>query len=399
MKRNQLLKESEWWVEEAIITEAQREKLLEHYPEKQNKPVLLTFAALFIGLGFLTFTASNWSYLADWGRMAVLLLSMSAFYVAGERVYKKKSARVGSSLILTALLIFGAAIFLVGQMYHYTAFSASPFLLWSMAAAGLYVVMREGLFYYAAAVIITVGQVYSGLVFQDFYVWLGLLLLGGLGWVVYETRSLPFAGVFAVSYYIQALVLVFSGGYPYYWLIIGSLALYIADDLITQKGQTRIWKTSAVVFMFAVFFLQIFFLGDGYAETLTESSLYFFLIWAVLFVLAVVRSALSTTNYYWIDLLLFIPVFRFPSGDLFSLIVLFIYAVLWLVSGYQQEVRRWVNKGTAAFLLTTLAAYFQLAWDFMDRSVFFFVGGLLLFVLSYGLEKKRRSFRREGEEQ
>lgn len=181
MKRNQLLKESEWWVEEAIITEAQREKLLEHYPEKQYKPVLLTFAALFIGLGFLTFTASNWSYLADWGRMAVLLLSMSAFYVAGERVYKKKSARVGSSLILTALLIFGAAIFLVGQMYHYTAFSASPFLLWSMAAAGLYVVMREGLFYYAAAVIITVGQIYSGLVFQDFYLWLGLLLLGGLG--------------------------------------------------------------------------------------------------------------------------------------------------------------------------------------------------------------------------
>ncbi|WP_281975428.1 DUF2157 domain-containing protein [Halobacillus litoralis] len=398
MNRDQLIKESEKWVDEAIITEAQREQLLGRYPKKQNKPMLLSFAAIFIGLGFLTFVASNWSYLTDIGRLAILLTSLLSFYIIGEWVYRKRSKRVGVSLILIALLVFGSSIFLVGQMYHYTTFSAFPFFLWSLVGFGLYMILKETTFFHATLIIMTVGQLYSGIVYQDFHLWLGLLFILGMGAVVKQTRALPHIMAFSISYVLQAVILVFSEGVPSYWLIAFFLLLYVMDDFLIEKGKRRIFKTSSILSIFTMLLLQVFFLGNEYVGELTESSLYFFLVWAILFVFAVIRSAMSSTNYYWIDLLLFVPVFRFEFGDVLSLVILFLYALLWLVSGYQQEVTRWINKGTVAFLLTTFVAYFQLAWDFMNRSLFFFVGGLLLFVLSYFLEKKRRTFHKGGED-
>lgn len=398
MNRDHLIKESKRWVEEAIITEAQREQLIGRYPKKQSKPLLFTFAAIFIGLGFLTFIASNWSYLTDIGRMGVLIFFLTAFYFTGEWVYRKRSKRVGISLVLIALLIFGASIFLVGQMYHYTSFSAFPFFLWSLVGFGLFIIFKDSSFFYVTLVIITIGQLYSGIVYQNYHIWLGLLFVTGLGWVVLKSRLMPLLIAFGIGYVLQAVILVFSEGFPYYWLIVSFLLLYIIEDFLFEKGSLRVFKTLSIFSMFIMLTLQIFFLGNDYVGELTESSLYFFLAWAVLFVFSVVRSAMSSTNYYWIDLLLFVPVFRFEFGDVLSLFILFVYALLWLVSGYQQEVSRWVNKGTAAFLLTTFIAYFQLAWDFMGRSVFFFIGGVLLFGLSYILEKKRRTIHKGGDE-
>ncbi|REJ08421.1 DUF2157 domain-containing protein [Halobacillus trueperi] len=398
MNRDHLVKESKKWVENAIISEGQREQLLERYPKKQNKPVLLTFAALFIGLAFLTFVASNWSYLTDLGRMVILLASLTAFYLSGDWVYRKKSKRVGTSLILIALLIFGSSIFLVGQMYHYTSYSAFPFFLWSIVALGLFLIFKDDSFFYATLVIMTVGQLYSGLVFQHFHIWLALLFILGLGWFVLSSRKVTQLAAFGVSYTLHAVILVFSEGMPYYWLIAFFLLLYVVEDFLLEKGNVRVFKTLSILSVFTMLVLQVFFLGNEYVGELTESSLYFFLAWAILFFFSVVRSAMSSTNYYWIDLLLFVPVFRFEAGDMLSLLILFLYALLWLISGYQQEVSRWVNKGTIAFLLTTFIAYFQLAWDFMDRSLFFLIGGVLLFALSYFLEKKRRTIHKGGEE-
>ncbi|MGI8314472.1 DUF2157 domain-containing protein [Halobacillus mangrovi] len=397
MNRDQIIKESKKWVEAHIISETQRDQLIEQYPKKQNKPVLLTFAAIFIGLGFLTFIASNWTEMHDLSRMGIIIGSMLLFYLGGEYACRKRADRLGTSLILTALLIFGAGIFLTGQMYHYTSFSAFPFFVWALAGSSLYFLYQNWTFFIATVVITTIGQVYSGIVFQSYHLWLGVLFLFGLGWVVYKNKLTMASLVFSIAYVIHSLVLVFSEGFPYYWLIVLFLALYLLDDLVVRKGQIRIFKSSAILSILVLNILQVFFLGYDYWFAQNESSFYFFIVWAVLFVFAVIRSAISPNNYYWIDLILFVPVFRFGFGDVLSLVLLFGYALMWLVSGYQQEVVRWVNKGTVAFLVTTLLAYFQLAWDFMNRSLFFFIGGILLFALSFFLERKRRQFHKGGE--
>ncbi|WP_173916980.1 DUF2157 domain-containing protein [Halobacillus sp. Marseille-Q1614] len=395
MKRNQLEKESSRWVASGIINEEQREKILKGYEHDSKHPILLTFAALFVGLGFLTFIASNWQAMDDLFKMAVLLFFLLAFYITGDQMYRKRNQAVGMSLIVIGLCIFGSAIFLTGQMYYYTSFSASPFLIWSLASFGLLLYYKESLLFLSTLVIITLGQIYSGMVYESFYVPLGLLFMIGLGWVLYREGNRILTALFALSYVIQSLVLVFANNWSYYWLILLFLLLYITSHIPYGQIHLKTFGSIAVLSIFIIDILQVFLLGNK-SETVEYPQI-FFLIWSILFIYAVIQSALESTKFNWIDLVLFIPVFRIGMGDWFSLIVLFSYSLGWLVAGYRKERNDWVTKGTVAFIITTFVAYFQLAWAFMDRSIFFFTGGVLLFVLSYFLEKKRRQVRQGGE--
>ncbi|MFC7321182.1 DUF2157 domain-containing protein [Halobacillus campisalis] len=394
MKRGQLEKESEKWVKDGTITSSQRDQILKRYSHTSGHPILLTFAALFIGLGFLTFIASNWSALSDIVKLAIIIFFLLAFYLTGGYLYRNRSKPVGLSLIIIALCVFGAGIFLTGQMYNYTSFSAFPFFIWAAAAFVLLLVFWESLLFLAAIILITAGQIYSGSVYQDFYIPLGILFLG-LGWVLFVKGNRLLTVLFAVSYVIQSLVFVFAYGWSYYWLILLFLILYIVSHLPYGQIHLKSFGSVAVMSIFIVDIFQVFLLGHG-SETVEYSNL-FFLGWSLLFLYAVIQSAIESTKFNWIDLVLFIPVFRIGEGDLLSLLLLFGYSLGWLIAGYRKEHSEWVAKGTIAFLLTTLIAYFQLAWAFMDRSIFFFTGGCLLFVLSFFLERKRRQVRREGE--
>ncbi|MFG6149492.1 DUF2157 domain-containing protein [Halobacillus sp. B23F22_1] len=388
MNRGQLEKESERWVKDGVITSGQREQILNHYEKKTGHPVLLTFAALFIGLGFLTFIASNWSALSDLVKMAIILFFLLVFYGTGAVLYQRRSKPVGLSFIIISLCVFGAGIFLTGQMYHFSSFSAFPFLVWSLACFGLLLVFKESILFLAALVIVTAGQIYSGITYQEFYIPLGILFIAGLGWVLYKNGNRLLTGLFALSYIIQSMVFVFSYGWSYYWLILLFLALYIVSHLPYGQLHLRTFGSIAVLSIFTVNLFQVFLLG--YESNDVEYSNFFFLAWSILFLYAVIQSAMESTKFNWIDLVLFIPVFRIGAGDLLSLLLMFVYSLGWLLAGYRKERADWVMKGTVAFLITTFVAYFQLAWAFMDRSIFFFTGGILLFILSYFLEKKRR---------
>ncbi|WP_245807746.1 DUF2157 domain-containing protein [Halobacillus massiliensis] len=395
MKRSQLEKESSRWVEDGIISEDQRRKILRGYGPESKHPILLTFAAVFIGLGFLTFIASNWQEMSNLFKMAVLLFFLLSFYIAGDHLYRKRSQAVGLSLIIIGLIIFGSAIFLTGQMYHYTSFSAFPFLVWALASFGLLIYYKQALLFLTTVVIITTGQIYSGMVYQNFYIPLGVLFILGVGWLLYKEGSKLLAVLFALSYIIQSIVFVFANDWSYYWLILLFLLLYIISHLPYGQIHLKTFGSVAVLSIFIVDIFQVFLLGQE-SETVEYPQI-FFLLWSILFIYAVIQSALESSKFNWIDLVLFIPVFRIGMGDWFSLIVLFSYAIGWLVAGYRKENNEWVTKGTAAFIVTTFVAYFQLAWAFMDRSIFFFTGGILLFILSFFLEKKRRQVRKGGE--
>ncbi|MFC7060826.1 DUF2157 domain-containing protein [Halobacillus seohaensis] len=395
MKRGQLKKESKYWVEDKIITSEQREKILKRYNQKTSHPILLTFAALFIGLGFLTFIASNWSAMSDLVKMGIILFFLIAFYGTGDLVYRRWSKPVGLSLIIIALCVFGSGIFLIGQMFHYTSFSAFPFFVWSLAALGLLIFFEESLLFIATVVIVTAGQIYSGVIYQDFYIPIGLLFVIGLGWILYKKGNRLLTGIFAISYVVQSLVFVFTHSWSYYWLILLFLVLYIVSHIPYGQVYLKTFGSIAVLSIFVVNIFQVFLLGQESEQV--EYSNIFFMGWTILFICAVIQSALESTKFNWLDLILFIPVFRIGAGDLLSLLLLFGYSLGWLIAGYKKEQAEWVAKGAIAFLITTFVAYFQLAWDFMDRSVFFFIGGILLFVLSFFLEKKRRQVSKGGE--
>jgi len=132
------------WQAEGVITPAIGEAMRNSLPPLAagiNIPVMVGIVGgLLIAASFLAFVAANWTEIARLLRFAILLTGIAAAYGvgaafahAGRPVLADLAASVGA-------VIFGAAIVLVGQMYHLGDDFAAGLLLWAagaLAAAAL----------------------------------------------------------------------------------------------------------------------------------------------------------------------------------------------------------------------------------------------------------------------
>src|SRR6266436_3574455 len=151
------------WQAEGVITPATGEAIRNSLPPLGagiNIPVVVGIVGgLLIAAAFLAFVAANWIEIARLLRFAILLTGIAvaysvgaAFAHAGRPVLADLAASVGA-------VIFGAAIALVGQMYHLGDDFAAGLLLWAagaLAAAAL--TGSRG----ALAVALAAGSLWSG---------------------------------------------------------------------------------------------------------------------------------------------------------------------------------------------------------------------------------------------
>ncbi|MFC4403216.1 DUF2157 domain-containing protein [Gracilibacillus xinjiangensis] len=396
MNQQDIAKEAKKWVAEQIITKDQYEKIIDQYPEKDKSFLLLLFSSLFIGLGFLTFVASNINGIPDYVNMMIILLFMIGYYMMGDHFYRKKSEKIGMSLIVIGLFIFGAGLFLTGQMYHYIYNNAVPFLIWSIAGLALYVVYKHPVLFGFTISIITVGQIYNGFVHQSFYWLLGLLFFAGCLHFVFHHPNKWYSRMFAISYLLQSLVLVLANGFEYQFFVILFLLLYLLGILLSKKEIASVFQSFSVMAVFILTCFDTFFLG-GILEFTSVEWIYFY-IWLPLFIFTIAFTVQKRIEELT-TLVLFIPmIYAGTPGDYLSMLSLFIFSLGLLFSGYKQEDSRRIGFGTVSFLISTFVAYFHLAWAFLDKSLFFFIGGVLLFFMAYFLEKNRRSVKTKNNE-
>jgi uncharacterized membrane protein len=116
--------------------------------------------------------------------------------------------------------------------------------------------------------------------------------------------------------------------------------------------------------------------------------------WLALLVLAIASAAGKRRQKElsgMADWLLVLPVAALPVGAgvaaFGQLLVLYAYAGLVLWAGYREQWRVKVNAGTLLFIIATTAAYFRLTWEFLNKSLFFLLGGVLLLGLSWWLRR------------
>jgi uncharacterized membrane protein len=83
MSQRWLCREGEKWVREGIISENQWKQILSRKGEERSHwlPVL---SGILVGLGILSFVASNWDGIPPLMRLWILVISMGGFYIAGE---------------------------------------------------------------------------------------------------------------------------------------------------------------------------------------------------------------------------------------------------------------------------------------------------------------------------
>lgn len=101
--------------------------------------------ALVAGFGVILFFAANWSDIPRPLRVLLLLTGLVASYAGGfalREIYGRRN--IGDALIFLGTILFGASIFLVGQMYNVSTHDPLGFLLWAAGAFAVAVVVRSG---------------------------------------------------------------------------------------------------------------------------------------------------------------------------------------------------------------------------------------------------------------
>ena len=115
---------------------------------------------LLIAAAFLAFIAANWTAIARPLRFAILLAGIAGAYGVGALFDRAERNHLADLSVGVGSIIFGAAIALVGQMYHLGDDFAGGLLLW--AAGALAAAALTGS-HSALAVALAAGCVWSGM--------------------------------------------------------------------------------------------------------------------------------------------------------------------------------------------------------------------------------------------
>ncbi|MFJ5625705.1 DUF2157 domain-containing protein [Peribacillus loiseleuriae] len=119
---------------EGIISKQDQEKILHSYIVRDGLSfisILLTIGALLLGLGVLAFIASNWIYLNKGVKLLIIIVCLIGVNFTGVK-WQTRFPKTARSLHYVGILIFGAGIFLIEQMFNISINFNSSFLLWAI---------------------------------------------------------------------------------------------------------------------------------------------------------------------------------------------------------------------------------------------------------------------------
>lgn len=391
-----LKQEVERWQAEGIIASGQKERIIARYrrveeiEEKAGSNKLITtisiLGAVLVGVGLILFIASNWSEITRAGKLGIIFGAMLVSYISGFylRYESEKYPKIGASLILLGTIVFGAAIFLIAQIYNITVHYPNGPLMWGLAILPLAYLLRFKSVLTLALLVLCI--------------WLGMEL------TFYIDEMLAF---------MKIIVIFFMAGIMLWW--VG----HAHKGLDALQGISTPYICFGVVLTFGSAFILTFI--DRIDNLGSWNLMIFYIPITVLFVIAAtVYAATGEKEKGWIIELavltlifaglltcaVFYPQFLstknivdtgivspYKEISFHRIIFNLIYAagiigIIFL--GYINRNTAYINIGLLFFVLDVIARYFDFFWKLLPRSLFFIGGGLILLTGSVFLERKRR---------
>lgn len=327
-----------------ILTESQVQSSLDMY--EAHSPysftrVILSIASVLIGLGILTFIASNWEDLTAWFKFILVLifLALSSFAsLATEESYPKTSR----SLLYLTVLIFGGGIFLIQQIFNLTFQSTAELLIWGLAILPIAIVYKDLVILVASQMLI-----FSFLVTYDMPIF-ALILLFGIYFALYHKLNYAHGENFLSS-------LAF---------VISALGFLMKLNIVLEVDEHLIFASFFILGLVMVYLKDI----KPYAVAVIN----------LVGVLVILVSGIFLTidsTYYLLK----------PNDEMIALGFAFFYSLLLLY---------WLKKGKIYSILlicsVILRYYFDLTLKFASKSLVFIVAGLILGAFGFWFEKQRR---------
>jgi uncharacterized membrane protein len=369
------------WVREGIVSAEQVAAIRRHQAvqgsfERRDRIVssLAVIGAVVGGLGVILFLAANWDAIPRPARVALLLAAMIGAYGGGDALRLRRPI-VGEALVFLGALLFGAGLFLVGQMYHVQAHDPLAFLVWTAAVVPMALLERTRPL---AA--------------------LGILTFGA--WIVYELVDAGGGGEDLLAY--LPVVGAFYGTALFAW------GTWLGDEVFSGPMRGFGYAFAAFgtfVFTFREAVDELDAAAVGTVETVGMAALVAAaLVGAAL--LAVTRTR---------------PTARYEAAALAAVVALMsaavlvpegvdavVYPILFnillaglalgaIVVGYANDEAWLVNSGIALVAIDVFARYVDFFWELLPRSLGFLGAGVLLLALAFGLERQRGRLLREME--
>jgi uncharacterized membrane protein len=386
--------ESPAWVAEGIITEAQRERLLARYPPEAVQAVglLPLLGSILVGLSALSVVAANWPSLPTTVRLGLLLGSLLAAYAGGEYFLRRGNRRLGHGLVGLGLVLFGVSIILTSQLYQLVGYDVSGLLAWVVVGVLLSYLYNSQPLALLPIIIGAAVQTYCTQALGLFsYATIGLVALGG-GYRWWRRPDTLVASVLAVGLLWQAALWVALSHSKITWFFIPAMLVYAAADWHRNRPAARALQGPPLVaaYLFALG-LALFGETDQYAGLLRPPVLAYLGALAALFAVSVAGKRQQGRLASLPDWLLLLPGFYLPGGlplAIATLVVLYAHAGSVLVRAHRSGEAEQLTLGTVLFVVATMVAYFKLTWAFLDKSLFFLIGGVLLLSLSWYLRRR-----------
>ena len=430
-----LRKEMPVWVEQGWVNKGGDKAILE-YVDQQQSSHILTFSlgilgVLLLGSGVISFFAANWDEMSKLSKLGVLLGSMWLSYaIASYLIVQSNMPRIGQAVLLLGVILFGANVMLIAQIYHIESHYPNGVLMWALGGVITAYLLQSQSAMVAALALASLWTGMESLEFGYNIHWWYLLFLGACLPLIYLQRWL-----FAAHIGMAGLLLwtLFSYGpaevlwpsmhvlYLTQFYFICYLALFLLGMLMATSGHFTAF--APIVQRYAAFAALCSFYVLTYPRVqsglrwiggeLTRKSADSGWLMATLLALVVVaalalwhrqRSLLAERPAYllWgqglvvavIALIVANLFLRGTTGSMIAVVFNFLFfgGIVWLIyAGLHNHDRFLVNMAFVFFAVTLLTRYFDTFWTLLNRSFFFMAGGLLLIGGGYWLEKKRRS--------
>ncbi|REE55456.1 putative membrane protein [Paenibacillus taihuensis] len=398
MNRKWLQQEGQTWTQKGIITSDQLQRILALYPEQKRAiGIIPLLGSILVGLGILSFVAANWQQIPQLIRLLIIGLAMIGFYTSGETFRRRGHDKLGVALIGLGLLTFGAGIVLIGQMFHLQAYDVTSFIVWGTAGLLLTWLIKSRYLFIITLLIFTCLQWYNSTELNRFSFIAFAIMVVGLGYYWLKRPNTLLAWLLAASFTIQSILLVTVHDWAFSWFFIPVWLLYTAMDWTRERKSVYPFQAIPLIAAFVHNLFIVLFWNDSndssFLKDLSAQPAWFVLALVVLFALSLAGKYRRGRLASGVDWILALPFFYLAHGaDAAYLITLFLFSLYLLWRGYAEEWAVKINLGTILFLTSTMAAYGKLAWDFMDKSIFFIIGGILLLALSWFLNRRKKQF-------
>ncbi|WP_198263870.1 DUF2157 domain-containing protein [sulfur-oxidizing endosymbiont of Gigantopelta aegis] len=391
--------------------------------------ILGIMGVMLLSAGAISFFAANWQGMSKLFKLGLLFSSMTGAYIAAAWALSgQRYPALGQAFLLLGILLFGNNIMLIAQIYHIDSHYPNGILLWTTGALLVTIVMRSEVALIAACIL---ALLWSGMEILEFDRW-------HYPWLVFWCVSafISIRGDFKVAAHIVVISLFLwlllhyeqlsrgsSGGdIVQLYLLLGLMFFMLAQvisKLMTGIHLINYLARYALIFMLIFLFVLSFPGLDLYPQSfygLENES--FWQSWQIIKPL-IMGIILLATGWYFLHAKRVIPVYQWcglawllilmatlffnfyfyqdfltGGGETLSVIVInlliFTLVVGLIFSGLIEHQLFYVNTAFMLFTLTLTSRYFDTFWSLMDRSLFFLVGGLILIIGGYWLEKKRR---------